>query len=79
MSKMSIQNLSKWKNGLELVNLKIHFSPSLENKLCKSKKAILICNVLVHDDDIFGKRGSNMTCWKKPHPIWPNGLRDMAF
>jgi hypothetical protein len=79
MSKMSIQNLSKWKNGLEMVNLKIHFSPSLENKLCKSKNAILHGDVLVHEEYIFGKRGLNRTCRKKPHQNWPNGLRDMAF
>ena len=43
------------------------------------KNAILIGEVLVHESYIFGKRGSNVTCGKKPHPNWPNGLRDMAF
>jgi hypothetical protein len=62
-----------------MFNSKVHFSTSLEIKSCHSKNAILIYDVLVNDDDIFGKRGSNVTCWKKSHPIWPNGLRDMAF
>jgi hypothetical protein len=62
-----------------MVISKSQISTSLEINSCKFKNAILIYDVLVNDDDIFGKRGSNVTCCKKPHPNWPNGLRDMAF
>jgi len=39
----------------------------------------LIGEVLAHEIYIFGKRGSNVTCRKKPHQNWPNGLGDMAL
>ena len=45
----------------------------------KVKNAILIGNVLAQEIYIFGKRGSNEPCRKKPHQIWPYGLRDMAL
>ena len=48
-------------------------------KCDKSKNAILIGEVLAHEIYIFGKRGSNVTCRKKPHQNWPSGLRDMAL
>jgi hypothetical protein len=62
-----------------MVISKSQISTSLKINSSKSKNAILIYEVLVNDDYIFGKRRSNVTCWKKPHPNWPNGLRDMAF
>jgi hypothetical protein len=62
-----------------MVISKSQISPSLEINSCKFKNAILIGDVLVNGDDIFGKRASNVTCSKKPHQIWPNGLEDMAF
>ena len=62
-----------------MFNLKTHFFTSLEINHATSKSAILIGESLVNYDDIFGKRASNVTCSKKPQPIWPNGLRDMAF
>jgi len=37
----------------------------------KLKNAILIGKVLAHDECIFGKRGLNGVCRKKPHQIWP--------
>ena len=44
-----------------------------------SKNAILIGKVLVHEIYIFGKRRKNVVCRKKPHQIWPYGLRVMAL
>jgi hypothetical protein len=62
-----------------MIILKLHFFTLLKINSSRFKNAILIGEVLVHENYIFGKRGSNVTCRKKPHPNWPNGLRDMAF
>jgi hypothetical protein len=78
-SKMQFLVILNWQKLLEMVILQSHFSTSLKIIQVTSKSAILIGDVLENDDDIFGKRGSNVTCCKKPHPIWPNGLEDMAF
>jgi hypothetical protein len=76
---MTFLNVSNWPNGLKMLNSKTQIFTTLENKHVSSKRAILIHRVLAHESYIFGKRRLNMTCWKKPHQIWPNGLRDMAF
>ena len=44
----------------------------------RSKNAILNGKVLGHEIYIFGKRMKNVVCRKKPHQIWPYGLRVMA-
>ena len=78
-SQMSFLNIFQWPKWLQMVILKGQNFTSLEINSSKSKNAILIHDVLVSDGYIFGKRRSNVTCWKKPHQIWPNGLRDMAL
>jgi hypothetical protein len=61
------------------LNQKVKLESNLNLKWKRSKNAILIGKVLVHEIYIFGKRRKNVVCRKKPHQIWPYGLRDMAF
>ena len=70
---------SNWPNVEKMFKSKSQLLVKLTFKWKRSKYAILIGEVLAHEIYIFGKRGSNVTCRKKPHPNWPNGLRDMAF
>jgi hypothetical protein len=79
MLQITFQASSNWPKWWKRFILKSQNFTSLEINSSKSKNAILIGEVLVHESYIFGKRGSNVTCRKKPHPNWPNGLRDMAF
>ena len=76
---ISIKTNPKWPNCLKFAKSKSQLLHTLEINKVKSKNGILHGVVLVNDGYIFGKRGSNVTCRKKPHPNWPNGLRDMAF
>jgi hypothetical protein len=57
---------------------KVKVWSNFEFKCKRSKNAILIGKVLGHEIYIFGKRMKNVVCRKKPHQIWPYGLRDMA-
>ena len=58
---------------------KVKVWSNFEFKCKRSKNAILNGKVLGHEIYIFGKRMKNVVCRKKPHQIWPYGLRDMAF
>ena len=59
-------------------NQKVKVWSNFEFKWKRSKNAILNGKVLGHEIYIFGKRMKNVVCRKKPHQIWPYGLRDMA-
>lgn len=77
--KMTFLSFPNWPNAEKMFISKSQLLVKLAFKWEKSKNAILIGEVLAHEIYIFGKRGSNVTCRKKPHQNWPNGLRDMAF
>ena len=64
VKKVLIQKVKVWSN--------------FDFKCKRSKNAILNGKVLGHEIYIFGKRMKNVVCRKKPHQIWPYGLRDMA-
>ena len=70
---------SNWPNVEKMFESKSQLLVKLTFKWKRPKYAILIGEVLAHEIYIFGKRGSNVTCRKKPHQNWPNGLRDMAL
>ena len=70
---MTFQTLPNWPNGVKTLNSKSQHFHTLEMNKVKSKNAILHGEVLVHDECIFGKRGLNGACRKKPHQIWPKG------
>ena len=65
VKKVLIQKVKVWSN--------------FDFKWKRSKNAILIGKVLGHEVYIFGKRMKNVICRKKPHQIWPYGLRDMPL
>ena len=76
---MTFMSCSNWPNAEKMFRSKSQLLVKLTFKWKRSKYAILIGEVLAHEIYIFGKRGSNVTCRKKPHQNWPNGLGDMAL
>ena len=60
-------------------NQKVKVWSNFDFKCKRSKNAILNGRVLGHEIYIFGKRMKNVVCRKKPHQIWPYGLRDMPL
>jgi hypothetical protein len=66
------------KKEKKVLNQKVNCESNFDFKCKRSKNAILNGKVLGHEIYIFGKRMKNVMCRKKPHQIWPYGLRVMA-
>jgi hypothetical protein len=67
MLQMPSKTDPKWPNCLKIAKSKSQLLHTLEFKEVKSKNGILHGEVLVKDECIFGKRGTNGACRKKPH------------
>ena len=61
------QTIPNWSQVLKNAKSKSQPFAPLEINKVKSKNGILHGEVLVKDECIFGKRGTNGACRKKPH------------